>query len=64
MAFLYIENYELESPGTQNIVVSWNDDLSKIEKMTLLYENSNGNTFEIDEKNRTDNSILFTKSFS
>ena len=64
MKFLYIESQELESPGTQNIAVSWKEDITDIEKMILVYEDSKGNQYEINEKNRTDNSILFTKDFT
>ena len=64
MKFLYIESKELESPGTQNIAVSWKEDINEVEKFVLVYENQKGKQFELAEKKRTEQSILFTKDFS
>ena len=64
MDFLYIESSCLETPGTQNIAVSWGEDITQISKMILQYEDSYGNESELEEFKRTDNSILFTKDFS
>ena len=64
MSFLYIDNKVLEAPGTQNIVVSWEEDLNEVENITLIYENSKGDSFSINEDKRTDASVLFTKEFA
>lgn len=64
MKFLYIESKELESPGTQNIAVSWKEDINEVEKFVLVYENQQGKQFELAEEKRTEQSILFTKDFS
>lgn len=64
MKFLYIESRKLESPGTQNIAVSWKENIDEVEKFVLVYENKKGKTFTLEEKNRTEHSILFTKEFS
>ena len=64
MSFLYIDNKVLEAPGTQNIVVSWEEDLNEVENITLIYENSKGDSFSINEDIRTDASVLFTKEFA
>lgn len=63
MSFLYIDNKVLEAPGTQSIVVSWEEDLNEVENITLIYENSKGDSFSINEDKRTEASVLFTKEF-
>ena len=42
MNFLYIESKKLEAPGTQNIVVSWDQGMDEIEKFSLIYRDTNG----------------------
>ena len=64
MEFLFIESIELESPGTQNIAVAWDKDMSNITEFTLVYSDSNGKTYTLRESNRTEKSVLFTKEFS
>lgn len=64
MEFLYIENSELESPGTQNIAVAWEQNMSDITEFTLVYSDKNNNNYEIKEANRTEKSVLFSKDFS
>lgn len=64
MEFLYIENSEMESPGTQNIAVAWEQNMSDITEFTLVYSDNNNNNYEIKEANRTEKSVLFSKEFS
>ncbi|MDO5415378.1 MAG: RICIN domain-containing protein [Bacillota bacterium] len=61
--FLYIESSELESPGTQNIAVAWDKDMSNITKFVLVYSDGE-RAFELAENNRTEKSVLFTKKFT
>lgn len=63
IAFLYIENPKIEAPGIQNIAVSWNKDINQIDKMTLIYEDSGGKQFDLEEKDRTEKTVLFTREF-
>lgn len=64
MEFLYIENRQLESPGTQNIAVAWEQDMNNITEFTLVYSDNDNNTYEIKEINRAEKSVLFSKDFS
>ena len=63
MQFLYLEQQRVEAPGTQNIAVSWEDGIDAVTEMLLVYENSDGQQFELKESERTENSILFSKDF-
>ena len=63
MEFLYIESSELESPGTQNIAVLWDKDMSNITEFILVYSN-NENIYELKESGRSEKSVLFSKKFS
>ena len=63
MNFLYIESKKLEAPGTQNIVVSWDQGMDEIEKFSLIYRDTNGKKYTLDESKRTDKAILFNKNF-
>ena len=63
MQFLYIEQQKVEAPGSQNIAISWEEDIDTVTKMLLVYENSDGQQFELEESERTEDSILFTKNF-
>lgn len=64
MEFLYIENRQLESPGTQNIAVAWDKDMSNVKEFILVYSDSNENTYEVNEITRAEKSVLFAKEFS
>jgi len=64
MDFLYIDHQKVEAPGTQNIAVSWDENIESVTEMILVYENRSGVRFEAKEKERTENSILFTIDFS
>ncbi len=63
MQFLYLDQQQIEAPGTQNIAVSWEDEIDLVTEMLLIYENSSGQQFELKENERTEKSILFTKEF-
>lgn len=64
MQFLYLEQQKVEAPGVQNIAVSWEENINAVSKMILVCEDSNGEIFNIEEKERTEKSILFTRAFS
>lgn len=63
-----IEQNEIVQTGSesdlQKIAVVWEKDVSKISNVRLVYSDSNAQEYEIGESDRTDNSILFEKSFS
>lgn len=61
--FLYIESKELEAPGTQNIAVSWNESIKNVDKLELVYTDAAGKEYKVQEKERTDSSILFSETF-
>ena len=65
MDFLYIESSELEAPGTQNIVVSWQEEvpLDEVSDIRLQLKDADNNVLSIKENKRTDKSILFEKTF-
>ena len=64
MDFLYIDHQKVEAPGTQNIAVSWDENIDAVTNMTLVYENSAGEKMEVKEKERTETSILFAIAFA
>lgn len=62
--FLYIESKELEAPGTQNIAISWGESITRADKLELVYADSNGKQYTVQETDRTDSSVLFSEQFS
>lgn len=64
MKFLYMEQQIVEAPGTQNIAIAWKDDIKAATKMLLVYDDGNGKEGEIEEFERTEDSILFKKDFN
>lgn len=62
--FLYIDEIALEVEATQSIVISFTEEISNMKDIALTYENSTGKEFQMVEKERTDKSVLFEKTFS
>lgn len=64
MEYLYIESSVLESPGTQNIALAWDNNLDQVTSATLILESDSGEQIEVKETKRTEKAILFSKEFT
>ena len=62
--YIYVESPYLETPGTQNIVVSWGDGTEGIEDMTLMLRKEDGTQEEWKSVKNVGHLYLFSKKFS
>ena len=61
--YIYVESPYLETPGTENIVVSLGDGTENISEVKILGYRDNGETFECESTLRADELYLFSKDF-
>lgn len=61
--YVYVESPYLETPGRQNIVVSWGNGTEDIDDMRIVLKNSKGNMEEWVSTKHVDNVYLFTKEY-
>ena len=62
--YILVESPYLESPDTQNIVVSWGDGTEKIQSMELTVQKENGMLENWECSNRAEYLYVFSKTFS
>ena len=62
--FIYVESIYLKTPGTQRIVVAFENDLKSIQSLTLTVKDSYGNSEEWPLVTEKDGVYLFEKYFS
>lgn len=62
--YVYVEKPYVETPETQNIVISWGDGSEAIRNMCLVVENENGSREEWACDRQEENLYLFSKEFS
>ena len=64
LEYLYVESPYLETPGEQNLVVSWGDGTEQIEKMELLYQYNDQETGSFELENKGEGLYLYQSEFS
>ncbi len=62
--YFYIETTKVETPATQNIVVSFNENANDISDVKLQYSKNNGELKLWESAKSEDGAFLFTKSFT
>lgn len=62
--YLYLGSTYVESPATQNIMVSWGDGSENVTSATLYYLDDEGNEWNIPCSRRESNTYLFSKEFT